>query len=73
MAFYKIKSGRVNGQITSSQYIGNSGSIFYDDSDGELRLSDGVTPGGVAISVRADLIVAPVSYTHLTLPTKRIV
>ncbi len=58
MAFYKIKSGRVNGQITSSQYIGNSGSIFYDDSDGELRLSDGVTPGGVAISVRADLIVA---------------
>jgi hypothetical protein len=58
MAFYKIKSGRVNGQITSSQYIGNSGSIFYDDTDGELRLSDGVTPGGVAISVRADLITA---------------
>ena len=39
-------------------YVGNDGTLFYDEVDGELRLSDGVTPGGVAISVRADLIVA---------------
>ena len=45
-------------QQSASTYIGNVGSIFYDEVDGELRLSDGVTPGGVAISVRADLIVA---------------
>ena len=45
-------------QKSASTYIGNPGSLFYDEVDGELRLSDGVTPGGVAISVRADLIVA---------------
>jgi hypothetical protein len=39
-------------------YIGNKGTLFYNETDGELRLSNGVTPGGVAISVRADLIVA---------------
>jgi hypothetical protein len=32
--------------------------MFYDEADGELRLGNGVTPGGVAISVRADLITA---------------
>ena len=45
-------------QKSASTYIGNPGSLFYDEVDGELRLSDGVTPGGTAISVRADLIVA---------------
>jgi hypothetical protein len=45
-------------QYPTSTYIGNNGSLFYNEVDGELRLSDGVTPGGVAISVRADLIVA---------------
>jgi hypothetical protein len=43
---------------SASTYIGNPGSLFYDEVDGELRLSDGVTPGGVAIAVRADLITA---------------
>jgi hypothetical protein len=45
-------------QKSSSTYIGNPGSLFYNEVDGELRLSDGVTPGGTAISVRADLITA---------------
>jgi hypothetical protein len=45
-------------QKSASTYIGNPGSLFYDEVDGELRLSNGVTPGGVAIAVRADLIVA---------------
>jgi len=43
---------------TASTYVGTKGTLFYNELDGELRLSDGVTPGGVAISVRADLIVA---------------
>jgi hypothetical protein len=30
--------------------------IFYDEADGELRLGDGVTPGGLPVSIRADLI-----------------
>ena len=45
-------------QYPTDTYIGNKGSIFYNEVDGELRLSDGATPGGVAISVRADLITA---------------
>jgi hypothetical protein len=45
-------------QKSASTFIGNPGSLFYDEVDGELRLSDGVTPGGVAIAVRADLITA---------------
>jgi hypothetical protein len=40
----------------ASTYVGTAGTIFYDEDDGDLRLSDGVTPGGVNISVRADLI-----------------
>ena len=45
-------------QQVSSTYVGNKGTLFYSEEDGELRLSDGVTPGGVAIAVRADLITA---------------
>ena len=56
MSIKKIWGSRV--QATGSTYIADAGLIFYDEADGELRLGDGVTPGGVAISVRADLITA---------------
>jgi hypothetical protein len=56
MATQRIFASRT--QKSASTFIGNPGSLFYDEVDGELRLSDGVTPGGVAIAVRADLIVA---------------
>jgi len=56
MATQRIFSSRT--KRSASTFIGNPGLIFYDEVDGELRLSDGVTPGGVAISVRADLITA---------------
>jgi hypothetical protein len=56
MSIKKIWGSRVDA--TGSTYIADDGLIFYDETDGELRLGDGVTPGGVAISVRADLIVA---------------
>jgi hypothetical protein len=46
MAFYKIKSGRVNGIRDAVQYIAPFGQIFYDDEDNKLRIGDGVTPGG---------------------------
>ena len=46
MAFYKIKSGRVNGVRDAIQYIAPYGQIFYDDEDNKLRIGDGVTPGG---------------------------
>jgi hypothetical protein len=46
MAFYKIKSGRVNGIRDAVQYVAPFGQIFYDDEDNKLRIGDGVTPGG---------------------------
>jgi hypothetical protein len=46
MAFYKIKSGRVNGVRDAVQYIAPYGQIFYDDEDNMLRIGDGVTAGG---------------------------
>jgi hypothetical protein len=57
MSIKKIWGSRVNS-VGGSTYVAEAGLIFYDEVDGELRLGDGVTPGGVAISVRADLIVA---------------
>lgn len=31
-------------------YVGETGEIFYDENTGELRISNGVTPGGLPIS-----------------------
>ena len=56
MSIKKIWGSRVKTDVAT--YIADDGLIFYDEVDGELRLGDGVTPGGVAISIRADLIVA---------------
>jgi hypothetical protein len=57
MSIKKIWGTR-SKSIDAAAYVGEAGSLFYDEADGELRLSDGVTPGGTAIAVRADLIVA---------------
>jgi len=48
MTIQKIKSGRVTG-ITASEFVGEKGTIFYDEAIGNLRLSDGHTPGGNAV------------------------
>lgn len=45
----KIFSSRLNNQPAST-YVGESGRIFYHEDTGELRLSDGVTPGGLPIA-----------------------
>jgi hypothetical protein len=36
-------------QLGATSYIGRAGQIFYGLTDGKLRLSDGVTPGGILI------------------------
>jgi hypothetical protein len=56
MAIRKFRSGQSSYPVET--YIGTAGTLFWDEEDGELRLSDGVTPGGVAIAVRANLITA---------------
>lgn len=59
MSIQKIKSGRVQ-TITPYEFIGQIGTIFYDELIGDLRISDGVTPGGLPIMTgRAGVSFAP--------------
>lgn len=37
-------------------YIGEAGHLFYDPTDGKLRLSDGITPGGQLIYIEGDVM-----------------
>jgi len=45
MTVQKIQSGRVITQ-TAEEFVGNYGALFYNESLGDLRIGDGVTPGG---------------------------
>lgn len=45
----KIFVDKMGGR-SAEQYIGQSGELFYDPEVGELRLSDGETPGGNPIT-----------------------
>jgi hypothetical protein len=35
------------GAENPSEFVGNKGELFYDPNVGDIRYSDGVTPGGV--------------------------
>ena len=50
MAVYDFFSSRNNGSNAAS-YIGHDGRLFYNSETGEIRLADGVTPGGNAIPI----------------------
>lgn len=43
----KIKAGLVKYPV--DQFIGEYGTIFYDEDTGSLYLSDGITPGGIPL------------------------
>lgn len=45
--FRKIKAGLVKGDI--EEFVGEEGNLFFNVETGELRLSDGLTPGGTAV------------------------
>ena len=48
MAFLrKIKAGLVKTEI--EEFIGEEGNIFFNVTTGELRLSNGTTPGGISL------------------------
>lgn len=47
--FRKIVAGLVKDEFT--EYIGEIGNVFFNIETGELRLSDGVTPGGIPIAI----------------------
>ena len=48
MAFRKIEAGLVHAPV--DEFIGKTGTIFYDNDLGDFRISDGATPGGIALS-----------------------
>jgi hypothetical protein len=46
---FKVWSSRT-AIANANTYIGEAGKLFYDSSDSILRLSDGLTPGGIVVS-----------------------
>jgi hypothetical protein len=54
MPIRKIQAGRVL-RVTSPNFIGEHGTIFYDETLADLRISDGVTPGGRLINISGGL------------------
>lgn len=52
---HKLFTSRL--KVPASQYIGEHGRLFYHEDTGELRLSDGITPGGLTILTRSSGII----------------
>ena len=51
MAIYDFFLSRNNAASTPANYVGHTGRLFYNSTNGEIRLSDGVTPGGLPIPI----------------------
>lgn len=49
MAIHDFFVSRNNAVSNSAAYIGHPGRLFYDSNNGVIKISDGVTPGGVFI------------------------
>lgn len=45
MTIRKFRAGRVS-TVTASDWVGEPGTMFYDEATGQLKIADGVTPGG---------------------------
>lgn len=50
MALYEFWTSRNNGVANTAAYVGQIGRLFYDNTDGILKISDGSTPGGIRIT-----------------------
>ena len=48
MAIRKLSTGQMS--YSALTYVGTAGTIFYDEANGTLRISNGITPGGSLIS-----------------------
>lgn len=44
MSIRKLRAGQ--SSYSANTYVGTYGTIFYDEDNGRMRISDGVTPGG---------------------------
>jgi hypothetical protein len=45
---HKVWSSRA--LINADDFVGETGKLFYDEATGTLRISDGITPGGIPVS-----------------------
>ena len=54
MPIRKFRASRVNS-ITANEFVGQQGDVFYDESTGQFRVSNGVSPGGVIVSTALNL------------------
>jgi hypothetical protein len=50
MAIYEFFTSRNNGANVAT-FVGQAGRLFYDGSNGVLKISDGVTPGGANVQL----------------------
>ncbi len=69
-ALLKIQAGRV--LVDARYWVGPSGTIFYDEVTGQLRIGDGVTPGGRILSfdvTKIDTNIVPVTGDTYTIGT----
>lgn len=62
MAIYDFFLSRNGANSTLENYVGHVGRLFYDDATGVIKLSDGVTPGGLDIpyTVASDTVIGGV-------------
>ena len=51
MAVYDFFLSRNGAPVTQETYVGHEGRLFYDSATGEIRLSDGATPGGNPVPI----------------------
>lgn len=49
MAVYDFFVSRNSSLVSTADYVGHAGRLFYDDINGVVKLSDGITPGGTPI------------------------
>ena len=49
MAIYDFFVSRNGAVSNAANYVGHKGRLFYDNTNGVIKLSDGVTPGGLSI------------------------
>ena len=62
MAIYDFFLSRNNAASTPDNYAGHVGRLFYDSATGVIKISDGVTPGGLSIpyTIATDSIIGGV-------------
>ena len=53
MAIYDFFVSRNGSVSNTATYVGHKGRLFYDSTNGVIKLSDGVTPGGYPLALES--------------------